>query len=367
MERILVINPGSTSTKISVFEDRENILTESVHHDAPELGAFKTVNDQVPMRKQVTLDILKRHGLDITDITVIAARGGNQYPVEAGVYKVDDRLYADTRDEKGGSDHPAKLGTMIAYEFTKEYGIPAYMVDPTNVDEMKDVARITGIKGVYRNSQLHALNHRAVAFTYAKEVGKSYEDLRLVVAHIDGGITIAAHENGKIADVNVGSGGDGAFAPSRIGSTPVLQIINLIENGTSIDELKRLCSRQGGLASHFGTNDADKILAMIDSGDKYAKLVWDAMIYQTAKYIGEMAVSLKGNVDAILLTGGLVRFPQIVDTIKDMCGFIAPIKAYPGEFEQEALAHSILRVIEGKQEAKTYTGKPVWTEWDFVK
>ena len=365
MYRILVINPGSTSTKISVFEDRQVIFTDSVHHDAPEVNRYKTVNDQVPMRKQVTLDLLAKHGFDMNDINCIACRGGGQYSVEAGVYKVTKLLADDTRDQKGGSDHASKLGTLTGYELSTEYGIPAYMVDPTNVDEFTDVARITGIKGVYRQSQLHTLNQRAVAFSYARENGKKYSDIDVIVAHIDGGITVGAHHRGRIIDVNEGSGGDGPFTPSRIGSVPVLELEKFIETGITEDQIKRLCSRSGGFSSHFGTNDADKVRKMIDGGDKYAKLVWDAMIYQTAKTIGEMACVLNGKVDAILLTGGLLRFEDIVEKIKTMCGWIAPVKLYPGEFEQEALAHSVLRVLNGAQQLKTYAGKPVWNGFDF--
>ena len=365
MNRILVINPGSTSTKISVFEDRDPVFTESVHHDAPEVNKYPTVNDQVPMRKKVTLELLKKHGLDMKDIDHIACRGGGQYSVEAGVYEVTKLLYDDTFAQKGGSDHASKLGTLVGYELSKEYGIPAYMVDPTNVDELTDVARMTGIRGVYRQSQLHTLNQRAVAFTYARELGKKYSDINVIVAHIDGGITIGAHKGGRIVDVNEGGGGDGPFTPTRIGSTPVLGIEKLVEQGITEDELKRLCSRSGGLSSHFGTNDADKVYSMVLSGDRYAKIVWDAMIYQTGKTIGEMACVLNGNVDAILLTGGLLRFASIVEKITAMCGWIAPIKLYPGEFEQEALAHSVLRVLNGTEEPKIYTGKPVWDGFDF--
>ena len=360
--RMLIINPGSTSTKISVFDDKDCIFTESIFHDAPELLSYPTVEAQIPLRKKVILDLLKKHGIGIDTINVYVGRGGSACQQKAGVMPIDEALYRDTAAAKGGSDHPAKLGVMLAYELCKEYGGQMFTLDPTNVDELCDYARYTGICGVYRKAQTHVLNQKAVAMTHAKKNGKKYEDCNYIICHIDGGITITAHQRGKMIDSNVGSGGDGPFTPTRIGSVPVLEIVEYLERGHSIEELKTMCSRAGGLVSHFGTSDADRIHKLVDDGDGYATVIWNSMIYQICKCIGEMAVALDGKVDSILLTGGLVRFDDIVQMIEEKCGWIAPIAVYPGEMEQEAMAAAVRHVLEHKKSAHPYTAAPVWTD-----
>lgn len=363
--KILVINPGSTSTKISVFEDEKALFTDSVFHDAPYLLSLGTVNDQVPMRKEVTLDLMKKHGISMCAIDAIVGRGGGAHTQRAGVTTVDKSLYDDTYNEVGGSDHASKLGVLCAYEFSKEYNIPAFTLNPTNMDELCDEARFTGIKGLYRKPQSHALNQKAISALHAKNIGKKEEDCNFVVAHIDGGITVGAHKGGKMIDCTEGAGGDGPFTPTRLGSIPVLEVLRFLKSHSQ-EELRTMCSRSGGLVSHFGTSDSKKVRALIDSGDKRAKMVWDAMLYQTAKGIGEMATVLKGKVDAILLTGGLVRYPDVVDYIKDRCSWIAPIVLYPGEVEQEAMAWETLSVLRGEKKALTYESKDVFNgfEWD---
>lgn len=362
--RILVINPGSTSTKISVFDDAREIFEESQFHDAPVLLQYKTVNDQVPFRKQVVLDILAKHGIEPRSIEVYVGRGGSAYPQRAGVTVIDDRLYKDTLDAVGGSEHAAKLGVLLAYELCNEYGGKMYTADPTNIDELCDYARVTGIDGVYRNAQTHALNQKAVARYHAKKIGRPYEECNFVVAHIDGGVTINAHEHGRMIDGNVGSGGDGPFSPTRIGSVPVLPLLDYIE-AHSVEEVRLMCSRAGGFVSHFGTSDSDKVHRMVEEGDPKACLVWNSMIYDVCKSIGAMSSVLCGEVDGILLTGGLMRFDDILETIQKRCGWIAPITVYPGEMEQEALAHAVLHVIRGEHEANIYTGEPVWKGFSF--
>ncbi len=362
--RMLVINPGSTSTKISVFENRKNLFTNSIFHDAPELLAYKTVSDQLPMRRKVVMDFLAAHGIDINDIDVFIGRGGCAYSQKEGVMRIDRRLYEDTRDDKGGSDHPAKLGVMMAYQLGTEYGKPMFTVDPTNVDEFEDVARITGIAGVYRRAQSHVLNQKGVAKLHAQKLGKRYDECRFIVCHIDGGITVNAHKYGKMVDGTEGAGGEGAFTPTRIGSVPALELARYVkENGEKKTE--ELCSRSGGFVSHFGTSDSNKIHRLVEEGDRKAVLIWNAMIYQIAKAIGEMATVLEGDVDAIILTGGLMRFKDIIDGIKKRCSFIAPVEVYPGEVEQEAMAYSVLDVLEGKEEAFDYTGHPVFSGFAF--
>ena len=358
--RLLVINPGSTSTKISVFDGDKNIFTESIFHDAPLLLSFPTVNDQLGMRKEVILSFLGKHGIDMESIDVFIGRGGCAYSQPEGVMIIDEKLYEDTMNDKGGSDHPAKLGVMLAYTFGKEYGKPMYTVDPTNVDELCDEARITGIKGIYRRAQSHVLNQKGIARKYAAENGKKYEDLRLIVAHIDGGITVGAHVNGRMIDCTEGAGGEGAFTPTRIGSVPALELAQYIEKHGA-QSVRDLCCRSGGFADLFGTSNSDTIHRMVEEGDRKASIIWKSMIYQIAKSIGEMSAVLSGDVDAILLTGGLVRFSDIVDGIKERCSFIAPVHVYKGEVEQEAMAESVLEVLQGKKKARTYTGKPVFS------
>ena len=223
---------------------------------------------------------------------------------------------------------------------------------------------MTGIAGVYRNAQSHVLNQKAVARFHASTLGKKYEDCRFVVAHIDGGITINAHDCGRMVDGNVGSGGDGPFTPTRIGSVPVLNLLDYME-GHSLDEVRLLCSRAGGFVSHFGTSNAAKVHEMVEAGDRKAVLVWNSMIYQICKEIGAMSAVLCGKVDGILLTGGQVRFGDIVDGIRSRCGWIAPITIYPGEMEQEEMAGAVLRVLRGEDEAHVYTGEPVWKGFEF--
>lgn len=360
--RLLIINPGSTSTKISVFDDKECLFTESIFHDAPELLFYPTVNDQVPFRKKVILELLKKHSIDIHSVDVFVGRGGSAYTQKAGVMPIDERLYKDTAAAVGGSDHPAKLGVMLAYELCNEYGGKMFTLDPTNVDELCYYARYTGIKGIYRKAQTHVLNQKGIGMSYAREHGRKYEDCNFIICHIDGGITITAHQHGKMIDSNEGSGGDGPFTPTRLGSIPVLGVLEYLDKGHTVEEMRIMCSRAGGFVDHFGTSDADKIHKRIEEGDEYAKVIWNTMVYQICKSIGEMAVVLDGNVDEIILTGGLVRFNDIIEMIKEKCGWIADVAVYPGEVEQEALAHAVYAVLSGRKESHEYTGRKVWTD-----
>lgn len=364
MLKILVINPGSTSTKVSLCEDDTLLFEESEFHDAPVLLQYPSVNDQVPFRKQVVLDILQRNGYTPKDVDVFVGRGGSAYPQRAGVMPIDFWLYQDTLNAVGGSEHAAKLGVLVAYELCMEYGGKMFTVNPTNVDELCEYARMTGISGLYRNAQTHALNQKAVASYHAKSMGRRYEDCRLVVAHIDGGVTINAHDCGKMVDGNIGSGGDGPYSPTRIGSIPVLVLLDYLEEH-SLEEVRLMCSRAGGFVSHFGTSDANKVHQMVEAGDPKAVLVWNTMIYQICKEIGAMSTVLSGKVDGIVLTGGLVRFDDIVEGIRSRCGWIAPISVYPGEMEQEEMAGAVLRVLRGEEEAYPYTREPVWKGFDF--
>ncbi|MBQ1368212.1 MAG: butyrate kinase [Firmicutes bacterium] len=364
--RILVINPGSTSTKVSLFENEKVRFEKSLFHDAPILLSFPHVNDQIPFRYQVILDMLAEEGIEPSSIDAYVGRGGSAHTQPGGITNVDERLYEDTKAAVGGSEHPAKLGVMLAWKFAGEFGKPAFTLNPTNVDEYGDLARLTGIRGLYRVSHSHVLNQKAVADFDARKLGKRYEEMNYIVAHIDGGITVSAHDHGRMVDGNMGADGEGAFTPTRIGSVPVLALLDYIE-AHSVADVRLMCSRAGGFVSLFGTADSDVIHKKVEEGDKKATLVWQTMIYQICKMIGEMSAVLCGKVDAILLTGGLMRFDDIFETIQKRCGFIAPIRVYPGEMEQEALAYPTLQVLRGEITAQDYTGKPVWNGFEGVE
>ncbi len=357
--RILVINPGSTSTKISVFEDERSVFEKSQFHEASVLLGFARVNDQMPFRRAVILDMLAEAGFALSSMDAFVGRGGGACSQPGGITLVDQRLYDDTARGIGESEHPCKLGVMLAYQFAQECGKKAYTLNPTTVDEFCDYARLTGIKGVYRTGHSHVLNHKAVAEAYATSIGKRYEDCNFVVAHIDGGITVAAHDHGRLIDGNMGADGEGPFTPTRIGSVPLRLILEYLQTHTA-EDVRLLCARAGGFVELLGTSDAGKVHRMVEAGDEKATLVWQTMIYQICKLIGEMATVLCGQVDAILLTGGLMRFGDILDGIRMRCGFIAPIAVYPGEMEQEALALPTLKVLRGELSPRTYTGRNVW-------
>ena len=360
MKRILVINPGSTSTKVSLFEDETSKFEKNLFHDSSVLLKFPHVNDQMPFRRDVILAMLKDEGVAPESIDAFVGRGGSACSQPGGLMKIDKKLFDDTVAGVGGSEHPARLGVMLAWSFAEEYNRPAFTLNATNVDEFGDLARLTGIKGIYRTSHSHVLNQKAVAEFHAeKKLGRRYEDYNFIVAHIDGGITVAAHDHGRMVDGNMGADGEGAFTPTRIGSVPVLQLLDYIE-AHSVADVRLRCSRAGGFTDLFGTSNSDTIHALVDRGDRKATLVWNTMIYQICKMIGEMSAVLCGKVDAILLTGGLLRFPDIEATIKKRCGFIAPITSYPGEMEQEAMALPALKALRGEIEPRAYTGKNVW-------
>ena len=249
---------------------------------------------------------------------------------------------------------------MLAYALCREYGGRMYTVNPTNVDELCDYARPTGIAGVYRRAQTHVLNQKGIGAIHAKAMGKTYEECNFIVSHIDGGITVTAHARGKMIDSTEGAGGDGPFTPTRLGSIPVMEVLTYLESGHTTDQVKTMLSRSGGFVSHFGTSNADTVHALVEQGDAKAVTIWNTMIYQLCKSIGAMAAVLEGRVDGILLTGGLVRFGDIVRGVQQRCGWIAPITVYPGECEQEAMADSVLEVLRGEKQANRYTGQPVF-------
>lgn len=339
--------------------DDEIIFITDVFHDSSELLKFPTINDQLDYRMQVVHQFIVDNNIDLTDVDAIVGRGGGCYAVEGGVYYIDDRLIADTRAAKGGLYHSSMLGVQMANELHRKYGGLMLMVDPPVVDELCDVARITGVKGIYRRAVSHALNLKAVARTHARKLGRKYQDCNFIVCHIDGGISVTAHQQGRMIDGNDAGGGQGPFTPTRMGSMAVTDVNNYLRN-KSYEEIRTLCSQGGGLASHFGTSNSDVIHKMAQEGDYRASIVWKAMIYQVCKNIGAMAAVLNGRVDAIILTGGLCRFDDVVGQIRERCGWIAPIAVYPGEREHQAMAAGALRVLRGEEKAKIYPGKPVW-------
>ncbi len=362
-KKILVINPGSTSTKVSLFKDEKSVFEKSLFHDADVLLKFPHVNDQLQFRYDVIVDMLREEKTVPESIDAFVGRGGSACTQPGGITIIDEKLFDDTAAGVGGSEHPAKLGVMLAWLFSQKYNKPAYTLNPTNVDEYSDLARLTGIKGVYRVSHSHVLNQKAVAEYHAKTIGRKYGDCNFIVAHIDGGITVYAHDHGRMVDGNMGADGEGAFTPTRIGSVPVLQLLDYIERH-SIEDVRLRCSRAGGFVDFFGTANADTVHALVDKGDEKASLVWNTMIYQICKMIGAMSAVLCGRVDGILLTGGLMRFADIKDGIEKRCGFIAPISVYPGEMEQEALALPALEVLRGNISPRKYTGKNVWNGFE---
>ncbi len=357
--KILVINPGSTSTKVSLFEDEKSVFEKNLFHDSSVLLKFPHVNDQMPFRRDVILAMLKDEGVAADSIDAFVGRGGSACSQPGGLMRIDRKLYDDTVAGVGGSEHPARLGVMLAWSFAQAFSKPAFTLNATNVDEFGDLARLTGIKGIYRCSHSHVLNQKAVAEFHAAKLGRRYEDCNFIVAHIDGGITVAAHDHGRMVDGNMGADGEGAFTPTRIGSVPVLQLLDYIE-AHSVADVRLRCSRAGGFVDLFGTSNSDTIHDLVDRGDRKASLVWNTMLYQICKMIGEMSAVLCGKVDAILLTGGLLRFQDVEATVRTRCGFIAPIASYPGEMEQEAMALPTLKALRGELEPRTYTGRNVW-------
>ena len=353
-ENILVINPGSTSTKIALFNQKgKKIFNETISHATEEFSQFKSLLEQGPIRKKIILDTLKKENIDINSLKEVIGRGGILNPLEAGTYTVNNKLIEDLKNSP--REHASNLGGIIASEIAKTVHIPAYIADPVSVDEFTDIARISGLKGIKRESLLHTLNIRANAFRYAKEQGKKLEELNLIVAHLGGGISIAPLEKGKIVDVNNANDG-GPFSPERTGFLPNKALIHLCYSGKySEKELIKLITHQGGLVSYLGTNDVKEVVKKIEQGDKYAKLIFEAMCYQIAKEIGATATVIKGKVEAIILTGGLSHSEILVNKIKERVGWIAPVVVYPGEEEMKALAEAVIRVINGVEKAKTYS------------
>ena len=357
--KILAINPGSTSTKVALFQNGECELSRNVAHDAARLAEFAEVPDQLPYRKQTIEALLVEEGADLSGLDAVVGRGGGLLPMEGGTYVVDEKLLHDARVGANGVAHPAQLGSQLADEFAREHGAQAFVVNPPDVDELQEVARITGIRGVYRNVHLHALNLKETAIRHAASLGRAYEDCNFIVCHIGGGVSVSAHRRGKMVDGFDIVGGEGPMAPTRCGSVAVADVaVYAREHGA--DALTALCHKTGGFVDLAGTSDAIELTQRAEAGDEACRLAWDAMIYQIGKCIGSMAVVLEGEVDGILLGGGMAHSGDLVERLRRACEWIAPVTAYPGEFEMEAMAAGAVRVLSGQDEARHYTGEPVW-------
>lgn len=352
--RLLVINPGSTSTKIAVFDNEKPVFEETIRHSTEELAPYATVADQFEFRKNMILDTLNAKGINITKLSAVIGRGGLLKPIESGIYEVNDAMLKDLREAKRGQ-HASNLGGILAYEIASPLHIPAYIVDPVVVDELDDIARITGMPELERISIFHALNQKAVARRAAKDLGKAYEELNLIVAHLGGGISVGAHKKGRVVEVNNALDGEGPMSPERAGTLPVGGLIKLCYSGKyTIDEIKKKIVGKGGLVAHLGTNDGREVVKRIEAGDKHAELVYKAMAYQVAKEIGACAAALEGKVDAICLTGGLAYDKLLTGWIKESVEFISQVLIYPGEDEMIALAEGGLRVLRKEEEPKVY-------------
>ena len=353
MIKSLIINPGSTSTKLGIFEDETLVSEETLRYTTEEIAQFDKIVDQIDFRKNLILNFLKESGQDIKSFNVIVGRGGLLKPIPSGTYKVTDKLIEDLKNAVGG-EHASNLGGILAKSIADEIGVPSYIVDPVVVDELDDVARISGVPELPRISIFHALNQKAVAKRYAKEVGKNYADLNLIVVHMGGGVSVGAHRDGKVVDVFNALSGDGAFSPERAGAVPPGALVDMCFSGKySQAEVKKKLIGNGGFNAYLGTNDARDVIKMSETDNK-AKVVFDAFIYQICKDVGAQATVLKGKVDQIILTGGISYSELVTDAIKERVGFIAPVTVYPGEDELLALTQGALRVMNGEEEAKEY-------------
>ena len=349
--RILVVNPGSTSTKIGVYEDEQLLFDKTLRHSAEEIAQFNTIPAQKDWRRDLVMKALREQGFDARTLSAVSGRGGLLRPIRGGTYAVNDNMVKDCTIGVQGQ-HASNLGGLIAREIGDELGIPSYIVDPVVIDEMADVARYAGHPLFQRVSIFHALNQKAVAKRFAKENGKRYQDLNLIVCHMGGGVSIGAHMKGNVVDTQNALDGEGPFSPERSGSLPTGQLVKQCFSGKYTEgEMHRMLSGRGGLVAYTGSNDMRYLLAQAEHDKKIAGVV-DAFHYQIGKEIGAMAAVMHGKVDQIILTGGIAYGKETVDAISEMVGWIAPITVYPGEDELLALAQGALRVLKGEEKAQ---------------
>ncbi len=352
---VLVINPGSTSTKFSVFADQDNVFERVLRHSTADLAGFENVIAQYNFRKNVILDALDEAGYSLDRFDAIVGRGGLLRPLKGGTYRVNEAMLADLKSCKYG-EHASNLGAILAAALALEIDKPAYIVDPVVVDEMVDLARLSGHPLIERKSIFHALNQKAVARVIAAKYHRAYQDMNLIVAHMGGGISVGLHRHGATVDVNNALDGDGPFTPERAGSLPASSFAGLCYSGDfTVAEIKKLLKGKGGLVAYLNTNDAREVVQRIEDGDDYAQLVLKAMAYQVAKEIGALAAANKGAIDAIILTGGLAYEQKyLIPWIIEGVSFIAPVEVLPGEFEMDALAAGAIRVLNKEEVANVY-------------
>ena len=374
--KILVVNPGSTSTKMAVYDDEKPILLRNITHTAEELAPFDAITEQQDFRRQLVLDELQRSDIPL-EFDAVIGRGGLVKPIAGGVYEINNQMIEDTLHGCVMHNHACNLGCLIAYEIAEtinsqkltvlatphsqrenspEQKCRAFIADPGVVDELTPLARISGSPLMPRICIWHALNQRAIARRYARGIGREYEDLNLIICHLGGGISVAAHEHGRAIDANNALDGEGPFSPERAGSLPAADLIRLCFSGKYTEkQLLKSIAGKAGLTAHLGTNNMREILERIKQGDERAQLLVDAMLYHTAKQIAAEAAVLCGNIDAILLTGGMAHSDYIVSELRRRIAFLAPVYCFPGENEMEALALNALAVLQGKRLSKTYT------------
>lgn len=363
--KIFTLSPGSTSTKLAVFDGEEKILKANVLHDSSILKTFKKVSEQKPYRVETILKELEKNKIHIEDMDGFAAYSGGLVSTPGGIFPVNEKMLEDCTSGRL-MEHPAILGAQIIDEFAKKTGKPAYLVNPPDVDEFEETARLTGIKGIYRESHVHVLNQKETAMRAARELGKKYEECNLIVCHVGGGLSITAQKQGKIVDGNDVLNGDGPMAPNRSGNVPLMPVVKMCYSGNyTLQQMKEKIGKTGGLLSLLGTDNMIEIKARIEKGDQWAALVYKNFAYQLGKYIGSYACVLEGKVDAIVMTGGVSNDEQFIANVKKYAGWIAPFIVYGGDFEMEALASGAIRALKKEEELKEYTGVPVWSGFDF--
>ena len=352
---ILAINPGSTSTKIAVFDGQNEIFTDTLRHSNEELEGYLYVVDQFDFRKNTIIDAIKKRGIALKDIKIVVGRGGLMRPISSGVYRVNDAMIEDLKGFRFG-EHASNLGGLIAADLAKEIpGCEAYIADPVVVDELEDIARVTGHPLFKKISIFHALNQKAVAKRFSQSQGKPYEELNLIVVHLGGGVSVGAHKGGKVVDVNNALNGEGPFSPERTGTVPALQLAELCFLGNyTFDQIRKIIAGAGGVVAHLGTNSFIEVQERVGKGDKEAKLIFDAFAYNIAKEIASKAVIFKGQVDSIILTGGIAYSKELTKDIEEMVSFIAPVTVIPGEDEMSALAMNGYGVLTGIEKVKEY-------------
>lgn len=350
--KILSINPGSTSTKIAIYENEREVFCKTLIHPAEEIEKYNNVAEQFNMRKKVILSFLEENGYNVNELAAVVGRGGMVPSVKSGAYIVNDKMINRLKNNPI-MEHASNLGALIAHEIADAVNIPAYIYDSVRVDELSDIARISGMPDIPRTSSSHVLNSRATAMKVANKYNKKYADMNFIVAHLGGGISLSIHEKGQIVDII--SDDEGPFSPERAGRVPCRDLIDACYSGKfDKDTMKKKLRGNGGLKAYLNTVDAREVEKMIESGDEKAKLVYEAMAYQIAKGIGELATVVKGKVDAIIITGGIAYSNMTTNWIKERVEFIAPVEIMPGENEMEALALGILRVLKGEEDAKVY-------------